>query len=404
MKLVRDRSPARLIGASLLSCAAVLPLAGCDEPVGPSGAFQCTEPGVVLVDGREVPSAPGGYVVAGNKIVDVESCQPHRFVGVARPSLAYDPQDERLLSEFIDEDFRLIQSWGANTVRIEISQNFWVPTARWHDPSYPQKVDRVVRAARAVGLEVIIALQTSDRGDPQYPGDIFNTNPQQEMPDVAHSVPFWRDVATRYKDDGGILFELFSEPFYAFHGSKSNWDLWLNGGTVPAGTVYGEHRKSFQAVGMQELYNVVRETGAKNIVIIGGTHWGYYLNGVPAHRVKGYNIAYAAHPWDFSDKQPGTWYEDWAFLAETDPVMLTEIGNYDCRSGYLERVLNTADELNLSWIAWSWTVPTGSEVPGKVAPGVDPTCQTTQLILDWSGTPTWAGRLVKERLSSYSGS
>lgn len=387
------------VRATLASTALLLPfVAGCKDAVGPAVQFTCVN-GSVVVDGREVPAAPNGYAVAGNRIVEVADCEPHRFVGVSRPSLAYAPNDERLAGPSAAADFALIRGWGANTVRIEVSQNFWVPTARWYDPEYPGRVDRAVKAARAAGLDVILALQTSDRGDPAYPGDIFGSNPQQEMADANHSVPFWRDLANRYKGDGRILFELFSEPFYAFHGGrKSDWELWLNGGTVPAGRIYDEDRRSFRAVGMQQLYDVVRATGANNIVIVGGTHWAYYLDQVPNHRVRGYNIAYAAHPWDHPDKQPATWDRDWAFLAETDPVMLTETGSYTCTSDYLKQVLDKADQLQLSWIAWAWTVPTAEDIRKNTG---DPDCNSLHLLKDWSGTPSWTGSIVKQRLGSY---
>lgn len=362
------------------------------------GQVSCDAAGV-RVDGSSIPVAPNGFASVGNQIFSVATCKPHRFVGVSRPPLGYAAADPRMSGATMAGDFARIRSWRANTVRIEVSQNFWVPTARWYDPAYPGRVEEAVRAARAAGLSVILALQTSDRGDPDYPGDIFRSNPQQEMADVNHSLPFWRDLATRFKGDGGVIFELYSEPFYIPHGKKSNWDLWLNGGVVPAGTVYDEPRKSFRAAGMQQLYDEVRKAGANNLVIVGGTHWGYLLDGVPAHRVKGHNIAYAAHPWDWPDKQPATWQQDWAFLAATDPVILSEIGNYNCQSGYMEKVLDKADELKLSWIAWAWQVPGPEDVP--VGPRGESYCNTWKLIADWDGTPTWAGNLVKRRLESY---
>lgn len=373
-------------------------LAACADAVAPvAGDIQCSADAVVA-EGRRISVAPNGYATVGNQIIQVESCEPHRFVGISRPPLAYAASDARMKGETMAADFAGIRSWKANTVRIEISQNFWVPTARWYDPAYPGRVDQAVKAARAAGLDVILALQTSDRGDPAYPGNIFTSNPQQQMPDANHTVPFWKDVATRYKDDGRIIFELFSEPYMEPHG-YSDWDLWLNGGTVAAGKIYGENRRAFQAVGMKRLYDVVRGTGANNLVILSGTHWGYFLDGVPKHRVNGHNIAYSTHLWDWSDKQPATWDKDWAFLAQTDPVMITEFGNYDCTTGYVQKVLDKADQLNLSWVVWAWAVTDPGDTPAQ--PGTDPTCKSTSLLQDWSGTPTWVGRAVKDRLASY---
>lgn len=393
----RPRPSARLAVAANAMLLTLLAACG-DVTDSPPAALNCDTPGVVKSGDTEIPVAPGGYAAVGNKIINSATCQPHRFVGVSRPPLGYRPSDERMGGALAAADFATIRGWKANVVRIEVSQNFWVPTARWYDPAYPGRVDEAVKAARAAGLSVILALQTSDRGDPNYPGDIYNSNPQQEMADVNHSVPFWRDLASRYKDDGNVLFDLFSEPFWAFQGYNSNWDIWLNGGRVPAARVYDEPRPSYQAAGMQQLYDVVRSTGAQNMVIIAGTHWGYYLDSIPKYRVKGHNIAYSAHPWDWVDKQPDRWEKDWAFLAETDPVMLTETGNYDCTTGYLAKVLDKADELDISWVAWSWSVATGA--PDQ-AVGNEPTCKAFDLLTDWSGTPSYAGRVVKDRLARY---
>ena len=381
----------------------VLLLAGCgdDNPAQSPPQADCSTPGTVLVDGKAVPSAPSGYVTVGNQILRASDCQPMRFVGVSRPSLSLTADGGRLNSDTATAtDFRLIRSWRANTVKLELAQYFWVSTSRHHDPGYKARVDRVVRQAREAGLHVILTLQHSDRGDPNYP-DVYSNNMHQPMPDMNHSVPFWREVAARYKDDGGILYELYSEP-YPVGGKQgfSNWDMWLNGGNHPADEVYNERRAPFLAVGMQQLYDVVRSTGANNVVIISGTSWGYFLDGVPDHRVKGYNIAYAAHPWDWPGKQPETFDKDWAFLAKTDPVMITEFGNYDCTEPYVRAVLNKADQLNLSWTAWAWIAPAPGVSRAQNGRG-DPICGFPMLITDYDGTPSRWGNIIKNQLAGY---
>lgn len=402
----RTPRPPLFRAAGLAPALLALALAACDDPVAPDRVpveVSCDGAGSVTVDGEVVPVAPGGFATAGNRIVHAESCEPFRFVGVSRPSFSFTPDGSRLgVDTAAAADFARIREWGANTVRIELAQYFWVPSSRFHEPRYAARVDRAVRLARDAGLYVILALQTSDRGDPNYPGDPYSTNMHQPMPDENHSVPFWRDIATRYRDDGGVLFELYSEP-YPIGGTQgfSNWDMWLNGGLHPADEVYDELRAPFQAVGMQRLYEVVRETGADNLVILGGTSWGYYLNGLPEHRVEGYNIAYATHPWDFPpEKQPETFHQDWAFLAATEPVMITEFGNYDCSERYVREVLDAADRYELSWISWAWTAPSPGESRSQAGRG-DPICEFPMLLTDWSGTPSRIGQLIKNRLASY---
>jgi hypothetical protein len=115
------------------------------------------------------------------------------------------------------------------------------------------------------------------------------------MPD-ANSVTFWSEVAARYRDDGRVMFELYNEPH------DVSWSVWKSGGAASDG---------FQAVGMQQLHDTVRATGAQNLVIIGGLDWAYDLSGVPANRIDGYNIAYATHPYNKPGRRPYDWDRSW---------------------------------------------------------------------------------------------
>lgn len=346
----------------------------------------------ISLSGRGVPVAPRGYATVGNEIISSVTCSTHRFVGITRPGLEWNPKDERLTSEVLTgEDLARMRTWNVNTVRVPISQIFWVPTSKRYDPRYPAMIERIVAQARAAGLDVILDLHSSDRGDPDYQGKIEI----QQMADVAHSVPFWKDVASRFKDDGGVIFELFNEP------NGITWDVWLNGGMIPGGAQYGgdesaAFKKPYQAAGMQQLYDAVRSTGANNLVIAGGTHWGYFLDQLPKHRIKGHNIAYATHPYDYADKQPKTWDGAFGTVAATDPVIITEFGVRTCNQAYLRAVLDYADKHRLSWVAWAWWTP-ADDHPDRTAA----ICRFPALISDWNGTPSMLGEVIQSRISSY---
>jgi endoglucanase len=398
---IRPAHSASRYAKAALVLSAVLAGACTDDkpnPIEPV-TIRC-EPRAVIANDKVINVPANGYAAVGNKIISVVTCQPARFVGVSRPALSFSPDGGRMgIDTAMAADFARIKGWRANTVRIELAQYYWVPTSIHHDPQYAERVDRAVKAARAAGLVVILALQASDRGDPNHP---LEGEMHQPMADVNHSIPFWKDVANRYQHDGGVLFELYSEPYpIGGEGGFSNWDIWLNGGTHPADAVYGK-RGPFQAAGMQQLYDAVRSTGAHNMVIASGTQWGYFLKEVDDHRIKGYNIAYATHPWEDSptSRQPSTWDRDWASLAETDPVMITEFGDYDCTDPYVKAVLDKADQLGLSWTAWMWVAPSTTE--SKRQDGRDdPICNRSLLIMDWAGTPTKPGQIIKDRLASY---
>ena len=340
-----------------------------------------------------VPAAPGGYSVIGNQIIDPSTCRAVRFHGVTRPSLEWTPGGDERFAQ-IAQDWTNIKAWGANIVRLPVSQVFWLPGLRQYDPSYKPRVVDAVKKARALGFAVVIDLHASDRGDPQYAG----VPEGQQMPDLRNSLPFWRDVAATFKNDGGVIFELYNEPH------EVTWDVWLNGGDIAAGPRYpgGPFGDAYRAVGMQQLYDAVRSEGARNLVMVSGTHWGYFLNRVPEYRVKGYNIVYASHPYDWPDKQPDTWESAFGTLAATDPVIISEFGAYDCtRLSFYQSVLDFADRKGMSWIAWAWWTPPPVGAGNTAQQRAEAICRFPALITDWNGTPSASGALIRQRLATY---
>lgn len=304
--------------------------------------------------------APGGYYVQGNAIYNKDG-EKHVFHGIARPSTEWNPQGEMISKN----DFMLQKSWGANVTRLSLNQGFWLPGHAKYDAQYQQNIDQAVQWAKEVGLDVILDLHWSDRGNLQ------NQGPGQQRMADANSVTFWTSVATKYKDDGRVLFELYNEPH------DVPWNVWLSGGDSGDG---------FTAAGMQDLYDAVRATGAKNLVLIGGLNYAYDLSGVPANRVQGSNIVYVTHPYNFQGKQPSDWDAGWGFLAATDPIMVTEFGTFDCSTNYYSQLIAYMDARSVSWTAWAW-------YPGG--------CGFPAVINDWGGSPNAPGQVIKSALLSY---
>jgi endoglucanase len=301
-----------------------------------------------------VPTAPGGYYTQGNQILRQDGTA-HLFHGVSRPSLEWIESGEELKAS----DYELIASWGANVVRLPLNQAFWLRYT-----AYPGNVDQQIQWAKAAGLDVIVDLHWSDRG-------VNGQAAQQRMAD-ANSKIFWQQVATKYKDDGRVQFELYNEPY------DVGWAVWKNGG--PSGD-------GFTVVGMQELYDTVRATGAHNLVIIGGLDHAYDLSGVKNARIQGYNIAYATHPYDYAGKQPSDWQADWGYLTATDPVIITEFGvtTGNCGTAYYDALIGYANQNRVSWVAWAW---------------YPKDCAFPSLITDWGGNPSAAGSVVRNALQA----
>jgi len=305
-------------------------------------------------------AAPGGYHVVGNAIIDAHGA-PHRFHGLDRPSLEWSGTGDHLSQA----DYALMASWKANVVRIALNQDFWLQASPSYAPGYAQTVDQQIQWAEAAGLDVVLDLHWSDKGD-------FSTKPAQQRMADAHSLTFWQEVATRYKGDGRVLFELYNEPH------DVPWSVWLSGG--PSGD-------GFTVTGMQQLYDAVRGAGAENLVLCGGLQFAYDLSAAAQAPVHGHNIVYATHPYNQPNKQPANWDAGFGNLTALYPVMATEFGDTgSCAGDYYSALIAYADAHGMSWSGWAW-YPSG--------------CTFPSLVTDWNGTPTAAGQVVKSALLAY---
>jgi len=299
------------------------------------------------------------YSTSGNKILDPNG-KPILLRGVARPSLEWSATGEHLSLS----DYQLIKGWGANVVRLGLSQCYWLSTSSLYNANYKSTIDQQVTWIKGLGLGVIIDLHWSNQG--------VNSNScgQQTMLD-SNSLTFWKEVATKYLNDPLVIFELYNEPH------DVSWSVWKNGGDAGG----------YNTPGMLAAYNAVRATGANNVVIINGLNYAFDLTGIPANAISGSNIVYGTHPYDYSGKQVSDYDSAFGNLASTYPLIATEFGEYNCNPTYISNFIDYANRKSMSWTAWAWYVNG---------------CGFPSLIADWSGTPTADGQKVKSSLTSDS--
>ncbi len=347
-----------------------------DDSADDAPPHNMSDPIAPLPDKQERPPPEpirplaGGYYTSGNQVLDSND-NPVVFRGIARPSLEWDRNGQGLSAQ----DFTNMKSWGANVTRLALNQSFWLEGGAYQD-----RVAQTVDWAKQAGLAVILDLHWSDRGGKAEPA-------QQPMADQ-RSLTFWTQVATRFKDDPKVMFELYNEPKTLTCGQ------WLNGGSV------SDAEGAFEAVGMQALYDAVRGTGAPNIVLIGGRNWAYDLVCLQVEPVYGTNIIYVSHIYDYEQKQPDDWDRAWTFATTNYPVMITEFG-YDQQppdcgrlNSFSGQVLDRADQLGVGWVAWAW-FPSDCSFPALLAPQGSAE-QGLQ-----AAVPSEFGNLIKSRLSSY---
>lgn len=341
------RGMLRRTSAGLLAFVVLLGLSACQTA---SGAANQPTTGKAVATATPDPTAtpvPIGLSIQGTRF----SSQGHviTLVGANFSSLEYSCSGN---SRFTLAEFQAMRGWGMNVVRLPLSSEFWA-NAGGDCPHYRQTVAQAVAHARAAGLFVILDLQWSAPFD--TPADRTKGGVQCPMPDTGKDVALWQDLATLYHGDTGVLFDLYGEPY------TTSWSTWLNGGTITAGCyVIGgpnlqQEQGSYQAIGMQALVAKVRAIAPENVIVLGGTDWGYDLSGITqGFALHGANLIYDTHPFDHGDKQPSDWLRAFGNTSKQDAVIASEFGAYDCGTGYIGQAISYFNAHHISWLAWNW--------------------------------------------------
>lgn len=274
----------------------------------------------------------------------------------------------------------VMQSWHINSVRIPLNETCWLGgpgiLPKYSGAAYQDAIASYVQALTNRGIYVILDLHKN------APGDKINTHTFQPMPDADHSVTFWQQVSNRFKDNGMVMFDLFNEPHHI------NWNCWLVGGSCPG--------ISYVTVGMQKLVNTVRDSGASNVLLLGGLNYATDIRGFLVHMPEDplHNVAASMHIYmtKLSCATALCYNRDIAPVAARVPLVIGEFGTDNlgkiCGVQGVDALLNWLDQHNASYLAWSWNV--GAQ-----------TCGSLSLISDWNGTPKAPnGTLFKKHLAT----
>jgi hypothetical protein len=241
-----------------------------------------------------------------------------------------------------EADLAQAKRWGATMVRVSVSSAYWLRTNCHYDARYKERVDNVVRWLTARKVVALVDLHTNTIGTCGPIG-------QQVMADRT-AIPFWKDVAKRYAGNPLVAFDLYNEP----HDISDK--VWLQGGVVTSGGA------PVEVVGMQDLYDAVRATGAGNLVVVSGNSWA---NRLPAQRVVGSGIVYGVHAYtcptavdsscSASPYDPTRILRPWVAPSRDVPVAVTEFGWPSQSSGlYVSRVISFAQAHGWGWVAFGW--------------------------------------------------
>jgi len=325
------------------------------------------------------PPAAGAPTVRvqGTRLVDSLG-QPVRLRGVSRSGTEYAcAQGWGIFDGPSDSaSVQAIASWKANVVRVPLNETCWLGingvAPAYSGANYQRAISDYVARFNRAGLVVILDLHwTADTG---------KALGQAPMPNRAHTPEFWRQVATAYKGNDRVIFDLFNEPFPDSNSDTPEaWRCWRDGGSCSG--------MSFQAAGMQELVDAVRGTGATNVIIVGGVQYAarlsHWLANQPVDPLN--NVAASWHIYNFSwCNTAACWDTDAAPVAQQVPLVLGELGQNDRGSGFVTALMDWMDARQGSYLAWVWDVwGTWSD-----------------LIASYDGTPTAYGQTFRTRFGS----
>ncbi|HEX6393634.1 MAG TPA: glycoside hydrolase family 5 protein [Acidimicrobiales bacterium] len=311
--------------------------------------------------------------VAGNALVD-GSGRPVRMLGVDRSGTEYactggwgifdGPSDAGSVST--------MASWHIDAVRVPLNEDCWlgINGVKPADsgPNYSAAIEGYVSELNAAGIVAILDLHWSAPGTTLAQG-------QQVMADADHSPAFWSSVASAFKSNPAVVFDLYNEPH------DISWSCWRNGCVTSGG---------WQAAGMQTLVDAVRSTGASQPIMIGGLGWAGDLSGWLANKPvdPDNQLAASVHVYNFGGCSASCWDSTIAPVARTVPVVTGELGEDDCAAGFIDSYMSWADAHGVSYLGWAWDTYSCGGFPA--------------LISSYDGTPTAFGAGLKSHLASLS--
>lgn len=308
--------------------------------------------------------------VDGNRLVN-EDGDPVVLRGVNLSGLEYtdrgalDPTGVRratsregagITRELIRE---MVRHWRANVIRLPLNQE-WALTRE----DYLANLDRIIEWAAAEGAYTLLDLQWFDTHREFGHLQDGSVNRVPPMPEE-NSVRLWRLLASRYRREPAVLFDLFNEPHVPLADDQAavtpqlaterewvdHWHTWV-----------------------RRLEQVIHREHGRALLFVSGWDWALNLRHFPVPLPGGRtlpNAVYAAHVYHHATPGRSTATRaDWDYwfgfsrLQDAHPIFITEWGGEAAQLRWgieLEQYLRDLHRFRhgmwpglAGWTAWSW--------------------------------------------------
>jgi hypothetical protein len=363
-----------------------------------SASSPAPAPLTVKVSGNRLVDGSGAQIVLRG--ADVSGTEFSCVQGGSYGNLGFSIYGDQPLSD--ESTFQTLASWHTNVVRIPLNEDCWLGingvNPAYAGSNYQQAIHAEVSAAHAAGLYAILDLHWSAPGT-------FAAYDQQPMADADHSIAFWSSVATSFKSDPGLIFDLYNEPYLDWGDGATTWQGWLDGMTLSTVVTAGqplpgggaapfEETYSWKTAGMQQMLNAIRATGNDDVVMANGVGWANqdndWLQYEPTDPASQLIAGLHNYPGQGCAAE-SCWTGILAPITEKVPLLVGETGdNITSPLALAPTFLPWCDQHNVSYLGWTWNPWLGYS--------------SDVLITNWNGTPTngW-GQYFQQHLAAVAG-
>lgn len=206
------------------------------------------------------------------------------------------PGQRQAEARFGREVILAAKEFGADTIRLPVSQAGLRRGSSIYDSHYASEVIDAVHMARGLGLNVIVVMQW-EAGSGAFG--------EPNMPAAPQTVDAWAALAPTLLGDNGILLEPFNEP--GLTSTPDHWRIWQ--------------------AGMNAAIQKIRGAGFTGVLLIEGLTGGQILSKSPPIADPLHQTGYAVHVY-FNSSIPSSTLSDWdrnfGTFCRTAPCMVTE--------------------------------------------------------------------------------